>query len=407
MGIIWIGLWLLALPTMSQSLEEYLQMAGENNPGLKAEYAAFEAAMQRVAQTNALPDPTLSFGYFVSPIETRLGPQQAKLSLMQMFPWFGTLRAKEDAATRLAEAKYQLFLDARYELFFQVKQAYYLIYEVREHIRWQEENLEILSTYKALATTAFSSSNGSMVDVIRTDIMMEDTRTNIRLLEQQIMSLELKFNRLLHRPDSLSVVIVDTLALRSESETEVRDSLLARHPRVQALELQQQAAESSEILARKSSGPQFGVGLEYAFVGQREDMEVPHNGRDVFMPMVTMTLPMFRGKYKAAVREAQFSRQVLESQKAELTDVLTIEYEMALYALQQSAQLFGLYEEQVVKTKQAIDLLYSAYSNSGKDLEEVLRMQQQLLRYEMEKATAIKNHRIAQAQLDYLTTKSE
>merc|ERR1711974_383443 len=48
--------------------------------------------MQKVAQVNNLPDPTFSFGYFISPVETRVGPQRAKVGLTQMFPWFGTLK---------------------------------------------------------------------------------------------------------------------------------------------------------------------------------------------------------------------------------------------------------------------------------------------------------------------------
>ena len=84
----------LSVGGFSQSLKDYQQLAVEQNPSLMARYKAFEVAMTRVQQINALPDPTLSFGYFVSPVETRVGPQRARFSLTQMFPWFGTLRLK-------------------------------------------------------------------------------------------------------------------------------------------------------------------------------------------------------------------------------------------------------------------------------------------------------------------------
>ena len=57
------------------------------------------------------------------------------------------------------------------------------------------------------------------------------------------------------------------------------------------------------------------------------------------------------------------------------------------------------------RTNQLIQLLYSSYSNSSEDFEEVLRMQQQLLKYEMAKVTAQKNHFIALAEIEYLTSK--
>ena len=141
----------------AQTLDDYLKEAAENNPNLKASYTEFEMAVQRVAQVNALPDPTLSFGVFVSPIETRIGPQRARISLSQMFPWFGTLKAKEDVASLLAEAKYQEFLNTKNELYLNVKKAFYPIVELREMIRLQEENITLLISTKELALSSFSS----------------------------------------------------------------------------------------------------------------------------------------------------------------------------------------------------------------------------------------------------------
>ena len=98
-----LGMVVRPLTTQAQHLESYLEYAATNNPGLKAKYAEFEASMQRIEQVNTLNNPTFSFGYFISPVETRVGPQRMKFSLSQMFPWFGTLDAKEDIASKLAE----------------------------------------------------------------------------------------------------------------------------------------------------------------------------------------------------------------------------------------------------------------------------------------------------------------
>ena len=97
-------------------LNTYLKVAAENNPGLKAKFSEYMAAMEKVPQVGALPDLQLAFGYFIQPVETRLGPQQAKVSLTQAFPWFGTLNAKEDVATEKARAKFERFEEARRRL---------------------------------------------------------------------------------------------------------------------------------------------------------------------------------------------------------------------------------------------------------------------------------------------------
>ncbi|MBW6458821.1 MAG: TolC family protein, partial [FCB group bacterium] len=108
----WILIILLTVSiAVAGELDDYFRIAAEKDPALRAAYKNVEIAMQKAAQSAALPDPVLSFGVFVSPVETRLGPQQFKLSLTQMFPWFGTLTAAKKAAALAAESAYAGFLN--------------------------------------------------------------------------------------------------------------------------------------------------------------------------------------------------------------------------------------------------------------------------------------------------------
>jgi len=174
-----------------------------------------------------------------------------------------------------------------------------------------------------------------------------------------------------------------------------------------AFDLKIKSAQAQEKLARKQGMPTLGVGLDYVIVGERTDMNVPDNGKNVVMPMVSMSLPIFRGKYKAAVKEAQFTQLAISSNKEDFENNLTSFYEMTWYELVRANQLIDLYQVQITKTEQAITLLLTAYSNSGKDFEEVLRMQQELLKYQMAETTALKEYYTALAKLDYLTAKSQ
>jgi len=391
----------------AQTLEESLKIAAENNPLLKAKYAEFEAALQKVAQVNSLPSPTFSFGYFISPVETRVGPQQAKLGLTQMFPWFGTLKTAGNVQALQAEAKYQEFLNAKNELYMQVKSAWYPIYEVNQKIRLQEENRVILSSYKQLATTGFKNDKGSMVDVIRVDIMIENTDTEIKLLQDQLQPFNVQFNKLLNRPDSLVIQVEQDLTLIEIPLNYRKDSLLANHPLLQSLDLKMKSAQEAEELSKKQGLPKLGVGLDYVFVGDRTDMVVPDNGKNVIMPMISMSIPIYRRKYNAATKEAQFKQEAIVNYKTNTENTLVSNYEMAWFELEKARQLVELYEAQTLKTNQAISLLETAYSNSGKDFEEILRMQQELLKYQIATASATKAFYVALAKLDYLTSKTE
>lgn len=402
-GIILAG---LCIDTNAQTLEEYLKIAAENNPLLKAKYAAFEASLQKVAQVNSLPDPTLSFGYFISPVETRVGPQRAKFGLSQMFPWFGTLKTVGNVFQLQAEANYQEFINARNELFMQVKSAWYPLYEINRKIILQKENLNILTTYKQLTTTGFKNSKNSMIDVIRTDILINNATTEIKLLKDQLKPLQVHFNTLFNRKDTFAIAIVDTLTLTEIATNYRKDSLLLNHPILKSFDLNYQSAQKAEELAKKQSLPKFGVGLDYMMI-EKGTMNVTDNGRDAVMPMVSMSIPIYRSKYKSAVKESQFKQEAIINYKTNYENSLLSMYETNWYELEKSNELLQLYKQQIEKTNQAVILLMSAYSNSGKEFEEVLRMQQELLKYRMAEATAITTYYTALAKLDFITAKTE
>ncbi|RIH64656.1 TolC family protein [Mariniphaga sediminis] len=390
----------------AQSLDDYFKIAAENNPGLQAKYKTFEAAMQKVPQVNSLPDPTFSFGYFISPVETRVGPQRAKFSLTQMFPWFGTLKARGDAATLMAEAKYQAFLDARNRLYFQVASAWYPLYELNKWKKLEKENIAILNSYKNITTRKFENGNSPMVDVLRVDILLKEAETRLRILDDKEKPLLSAFNSLLNRNETSPVEVIDSLTANIFSVEMKKDSLLEKNPVLAELDLKMHASEASETAAQKKGLPNIGVGLDYVVVGQPSGMTSADNGKDVLMPMVSVSIPLFRKKYRAAEQEARLMQESFSLQKKNVLNTLVSEFDRASFTLQQQQQLVRLYEEQISTTRQSLNLLFTAYGNSGKEFEEVLRMQQQLLQYQKNKATALAEFQTAQAKINYLTAKT-
>jgi cobalt-zinc-cadmium efflux system outer membrane protein len=401
-----IGL-LIGVTLHAQNLDDYYKLAAENNPGLKSQYAQFEAAMQKVSQVNSLPDPTLSFGYFISPVETRVGPQQAKFSLTQMFPWFGTLSSQGNAATLMAEAKYQSFLDARNMLFYQVASAYYPLFEQKGSIKIVQENVDILEAYKTISNSKFKNGSGSLVDVLRVDILLKESQTDLEILKKKESSLLTTFNKLLNRDALQEVVIMDELAVEFIPEMYRKDSLLTDNPLLHSVDLKIKAQEMTEDVVIKQGLPKFGIGLDYVLVGERNDVNISDNGKDVLMPTVSITVPIFRGKYKAARKEAQLLQESYIYEKQEISNTLVSFYEMAFFEAQRQAELITLYNMQITESRQVLNLLFKDYGNSGKAFEEVLRVQQQLLKYDKLKISALAAHEMAIAKLDYITSKNK
>lgn len=386
----------------AQTLDDYFQTAAENNPGLQAKYKEFEAALQKIPQVSSLPDPVLSFGYFIP----KMGSQRAELSINQMFPWFGTLGAQSDAASLMAEAKYQTFLDARNQLYFQVSAAFYPLFELKRWQRIEQKNIEILEAYKSIANIKFKNGMAPMVDVLRVDIMLKDATTKLEILNQKEKPLLATFNKLLNRNENAEVEIVDSLEIEFVLNKSQKDSLLAENPILEALDLKVKASKASERAAIKQGYPKLGVGLEYMVMDKNASGGMTDDGKDVLMPMVSASIPIFRKKYKAAEKEAQLMQESYSLQKEETANMLVSNYETTWFELQSQQQLIALYDQQTQLSEQALNLLFSAYSNSGEQFEEVLRMQQQLLKYEKMKATAEVQYNIAIAKLNYITAKT-
>ena len=400
--IISVLLMAVSFATQAQTLEEYFRVAAENNPGLQAKYKDFEAAMERVPQVSSLEDPTLSFGYFISPPETRLGPQNAKFSLSQMFPWFGTLKAKEEAAALAAEARFQEFVDAHNQLYYKVAASYFPIFKLNEWKQIERENIEILESYKKMATRNFENNKGPMLDVLRVDIMLKDASTNLNILKQEEKPLLTTFNKLLNRSAEEDVPIDAVKRKDLQPDHLNKDSLMSRHPVLRKLELMRQSNEAAETAARKNGYPKFGLGFDYVAVGERTDMQVEKSGQDVIMPMISISIPIFRKKYNAAIKEAQLKQESLALQKQEFTNNLISKYEEVWFNINKQDRLINLYNDQIKETRQALELLTTAYANSGKEFEEVLRMRQELLKYEKKKAAAISKYKTAVARMAYV-----
>ncbi|SKB44910.1 Outer membrane protein TolC [Salegentibacter holothuriorum] len=407
-----ISLLLIAFPlggAVAQELNDYLRIAAENNPELQSAYTNFEAALQQSPQVASLPDPTLTVSAFGRMVETRLGAQEARFSFMQMFPWFGTLKTKRDAADLLAEARFQEYLAKRANLFFEIKKAYAELFAIDKTILLKEKNLDILDSYRELSLSKFRSGSSKMVNVVRVDIEQDAALTEIAIEQEQLESLKKRFNLLLNRDKEATVAIQDTLVFDAELRKGMinTEEAFNMHPELTKFDREREAYENRAKTAQKSGLPNIGIGLDYAIISERMDANPPGNGQDAIMPMVSVTLPIFRKKYKAAEREAELMQEAAIKNKEARKNQLQSELEATLYDLTKTNKLLRLYERQLESSAQANKLLVSAFSNDNGDFEEVLEMNQDILILKIQQIEALKTGFTAEAKMEYLSAKTQ
>ena len=106
-------------------VEDYVAFGLLNNPGLRAAFERWRAAVERIAQASTLPDPTFSYAHFVEEIQTRTGPQRNRFGLSQTIPWFGKLQLRGDIAAAEAESLWWQVQARRLALVREIKSTYH------------------------------------------------------------------------------------------------------------------------------------------------------------------------------------------------------------------------------------------------------------------------------------------
>lgn len=388
----------------AQSLSDYLLMAAEQNPELQAKYLAFEAAMQQVPQVGTLPEPMLSSGVFIN----RMVPlERARLSLTQVFPWFGTLEAKKDAAAARAQVQFMNWQDSRNMLFFEVRKAYYELYNIEKMIHIVNEKLPYYDTYEQLAQTQFQVGKGAMTDVIRVQIERNELLTELQLLQDRRQPLQIAFNRLLNRAPDAPIAIPDTLVLPLADEVLDTGRLLA-NPKIAIFEAERRAAEWQQKVVEKERRPMLEAGVQYMFMPRPspEAAHVIHDGADMIMPMVGLTLPIWRKKYDAMQQEMILMQRSAEHMQQNIANTLESQWAQAQYELHSARRRLELFDQQSAATRTMLELMLAAYAHSGSDFAEVLRTEQMLLEYRLMAEAARRDYLMRHAQLEFLLAKS-
>lgn len=385
-------------------LDQYLFRAAENNPSLMAEYQSYLSSLEKVPQVTALPDPELSFGYFINPIETRVGPQQARFGLTQMFPWFGTLGARGEAASEMSKARFESFQESRNRLFYNVQKQWYRLYHIKQSIRIMRENISILETFESLAIRRYEAGQVGQVDVLRVQIEKEDLITRLELMSDNRDVAMQEFRELLNSESVEEIQIADSLVTRALElpYPEIEQRIMKQNARLSRLHYEAASAKSSIEAARREGLPKFGLGVDYVVTGQR-DMVLTDNGKDAIMARAGIQIPLYRKKYKAKERQAEINLQSVQHRQTAARNRLVTQLEQAMRDYEDARRRESLYRDiQIQRTRQAINILTEEYATSATDFEELLRLQRKLLDYELARETALVDQNTAVAFIEYL-----
>ena len=382
-----------------QSVEELIIQAHEYNPGLKALRLDYEAALQKADQVNDWPDPKVNLALGVLPIETRLGAQRFRIGVSQMIPWKGSLAAKSDAANAMAEVKSYSDEVKEIDIEYAIRNGYATLQFLESKKGIIEERLEVLDALEELAKSAVRAGKGKLSNVLFIERKRESLKANLILIDKKIEQPTVMINRWTGKPlDTKIVVEQETDALWSkEKAIEFAEN---GHPQFRILENQKTASNAKLALIKYDSKPKIGVGLDYAYIDGRNDVVIPGNGRDVLMPMGSVTIPIHKGRYSAIRQEEAIKQEAIDKKTEEMQDMFAAEIELAYSTVEYGDEVIRKYESLKAITSETLKLMRTEYASEGTRFEELLRLEMELIDYDLEILNARYDQRLAMAILN-------
>lgn len=391
--------------THDPRLRDYLAYAALANPGLKAAFEEWKAAVARLPQVTALPEPQLTYTYFIEEIETRVGPQEQKLALMQKFPWFGKQRLRGEVAGRAAQAAWQRFQAEKLRVFHRVKSAYADYYHLRRAIAITEENLTLLRHLEQVARTKFRTGTASHADVVRAQVEMGKLEDRLRTLRDLRGPRSAALNAALGRSSSVELPWPTDLPPAASEISHRRLARLLRqsNPELLALESEVEKNRLGLELARKERYPDFGLGVSYVDTGGARMPGVSDSGKDPIAVTLSLDLPLWQAKYRAAEEEARAGIRRARGALTDRTNRIESQVALAAYELRDARRRENLFAGTLIpKATESLKATEAAFKTGEADFLALLDSQRQLLAFELERERARTDQLTAHARMEML-----
>lgn len=402
--------WALTTPLHAQSanypqLEEYMQIAIEQNPELHSLRYLVEAEDEKAREISVLPDPELNINYDFNPMmsESQLG--RFSISAMQMFPWLGTLTAQKDAQKYFAEARKASLDEQQLMLLREIQIIWFSIAEVEQQIRIAEQTLNLVGDLEQLVEIRYETARTGQADILRIQMEKERILNRIENLQDKLLPLTTSFNTLLNRNPGEEVV---TSEPRQQPEIQLtRDEItnlaISENPGFETLSFRKSALEQQKRAAALQGRPSLGLGLE---VMGRDfgPMSMNPDATESFIGMATIRLPIYRNRTRSQKQQITKRIQSVDMERVQTENRLISDLEEATENFRSSNRTIALLDEELIpRARQVLDILTEEYTAGNTRFDELLQIQRELLDLEFERIEAVVNQNKALARIEELT----
>lgn len=390
-------------------VDGYVALALAHHPDLVAAHARWEAAVHRIAAARSQPQPVVGLGAYVQAVETRVGPQQARLSLTQGLSWSALLGHAGTAAAREAVAEGRRFDAVALGVAADVHVAWWSLWELRQVVALHREHLEVLASLSETLRARVEVGQAGLAGLQQVDLARARLADQVASLQAREAGLAAALRAAIGVPGDYEVPTEGEGMVRPVGEElqALRDAAAA-HPAVDA---RQVAAEAAEALSRARGAarwPGVSVGADWIRTGPASPeafpMGVPaDSGRDAVMARVGLTVPLWQGALAHQVEEASSLAAARRAEARSEVESAWAELEALVAEVDDAARRHSV----VVDTLQPqADAAYAAalgaVASGTAPVADVLWLQRDLLDLGVQGKVALAAHQRAWARLEAL-----
>jgi outer membrane protein TolC len=329
------------------SLEDFLRVAEARSPGLGSARASWRAESEAAHAAGSFPDPVLELGTMLSHVETRVGPQEESVALMQRLPWFGKRGLRRDTAAAAAASAEARYRDERLVLRRDVTLAWLDLYWLGRMLALTEENLELAADLEGVVRARYRTASAAHADLARVQLELGMLEERVRSVRDRLRPAAARMNALLRRAPGAPVPVPDRLppAPPAPPADAAAAGVGAASPRLEELDGEVDGAIAGARLARRNRWPDWTLGLKWIRVSEAHESQhaADDGGKDAVMVDLTVELPLFRGKYAGAVREADERVAAARSMREAAADDLAARAEAVLFEWRDADRRAELY----------------------------------------------------------------
>lgn len=388
------------------TLDDYIKYALLNNPGLKAAYEKWLAALEKVAPAGTLPDPKMTFAYYINEVETRVGPQKYSVGINQTFPWFGKLDLKSKAASEMANVEKAKYDALKLMLISKIKKLYYQYSYLAQSIKITQDNITLVSNFEDVATAKYKGGAGLQNAVIKIQVELGKLDDRLTSLKDSITPVVAKLNSAMNRPSSASLPVPENIPDEkiSMDKSELISLLRSGNPKLKALDYMAEKDNYMIDLAGKNYYPDFTLGLNYISTEPRYDATPADNGKDPVVASVSVNIPLWRKKYHSIKREAQAEQRSVRRSREEMENNLVADLEMAIFELRDADRKITLYRDTLLKkAEQNVSINQLAFASDKASFLDLIDAQRVLLEFQLAEKKALADYGKALADIEMLT----